>query len=981
MNDQINDAGAVLAQLANRPSDSMTPFLVFGDEAGNPINEITLAPGEERNIQVILYKHPEAITRAFQAQWLMYGSNHEKTAEVTCKKDSDEWIFPLGLSTMNKSEGGMYGNFLNSRESEPSLWRCIAANIKNNQFWYPRDKFTTPTAVAEFTIVAASNWSDSFATFELDTQYTEFALATDPDARQTIEKCDYDMVLTIKNSSPNAKPVTDNNDGETTPPPQDNNDGDNAPDGPITEFEGERLLSRVGLDIRTMIYSQLQPIPNLSKHFRVKFIFDTFRLQKDANGKYVKVPGRTHVVQEIEGGQFSNANKLDSFLLSLKEGEYLENNAVSMIPYYKLERYWRLCRGCYGLVKASPRGAIMVKFSGLVYSLKVASQNQEIFLEPLPAPILDEVMREEEIVTAQLKKEEEEFKKRQEEERKRKEEEERKRKEEEERKRKEEEERKRKEEEERKRREEEEKRKKMINLNNMINSYPMINVEDGYAIPPTIHQSASETGAWVRGSRGTKSGIWFMLGEEMNGQLIYPGNVILVDKDQKFTKNMVEIPFNGPERKPLRFDAKYSNEMPNDSTVLNSFTRADVNIFVNKCLTNYKNGSHDLPSNSTWQIERSERKEGISLGGTIKGVSFDLNASRNKTVTVAYLKQEMYTISLNNEYSDASEIFTDKVDIDKFRRNIDKNPGGIPAIIDAVKYGRIISLWAYQEGNEPATLNVDKYFKLTVTNTNKTTRYFLRVYGGVAGDTKLEFSNYDSVDAVQNVLNQLKEVSRSAMETALPMEYSVKFLRNLTTNVQWKVLPYYKTYLPQVKFRVIKNFPGTIGTKCAVYLLDYVPRGNKLDYCKSQVDKKKMDYEFYCSPKALCIDIKFDLVAMDKHDYNVMLPCIPYDSLQPDEKGEFVFKVFMCGSVVGDKNAKSEPIVPGLILSTSNKYFMNNKDKLSDSPMLRFDCAGATEERILNYYITWAGQLVRNHKELKFIYSLDRYSQLRPNYD
>ena len=521
----------------------------------------------------------------------------------------------------------------------------------------------------------------------------------------------------------------------------------------------------------------------------------------------------------------------------------------------------------------------------------------------------------------------------------------------------------------------------MINLNNMINSYPMINVEDGYAIPPTIHQSASETGAWVRGSRGTKSGIWFMLGEEMNGQLIYPGNVILVDKDQKFTKNMVEIPFNGPERKPLRFDAKYSNEMPNDSTVLNSFTRADVNIFVNKCLTNYKNGSHDLPSNSTWQIERSERKEGISLGGTIKGVSFDLNASRNKTVTVAYLKQEMYTISLNNEYSDASEIFTDKVDIDKFRRNIDKNPGGIPAIIDAVKYGRIISLWAYQEGNEPATLNVDKYFKLTVTNTNKTTRYFLRVYGGVAGDTKLEFSNYDSVDAVQNVLNQLKEVSRSAMETALPMEYSVKFLRNLTTNVQWKVLPYYKTYLPQVKFRVIKNFPGTIGTKCAVYLLDYVPRGNKLDYCKSQVDKKKMDYEFYCSPKALCIDIKFDLVAMDKHDYNVMLPCIPYDSLQPDEKGEFVFKVFMCGSVVGDKNAKSEPIVPGLILSTSNKYFMNNKDKLSDSPMLRFDCAGATEERILNYYITWAGQLVRNHKELKFIYSLDRYSQLRPNYD
>ncbi len=975
----------------------MTPFLVFGDKAGNPINEITLAPGEERNIQVILYKHPEAITRAFQAQWLMYGSNHEKTAEVTCKKDSDEWIFPLGLSTMNKSEGGMNGNFLNSRESEPSLWRCIAANIKNNQFWYPRDKFTTPTAVAEFTIVAASNWSDSFATFELDTQYTEFALATDPDARQTIEKCDYDMVLTIKNSSPNAKPVTDNNDGETTPPPQDNNDGettpppqednagDNAPDGPITKFEGKRLVSRVKLKINTTQLTSKELL-------RVKFIFDTFRLQKDANGKYIKVPGRTHVVQEIKGDQFSNANKFDSFLLWLEEGEYLENNAVSMIPYYlATSKKWRLCRDCYGLLKAYERldsrldgmeiGALL---GGYPQRMKVSSlYNPSLrILEPLPAPILDEVMREEEMVTAQLKKEEEERKKRQEEEeRKRKEEEERKRKEEEERKRKEEEERKKREEEERKRREEEEKRKKMINLNNMINSYPMINVEDGYASPPTIHQSASETGAWVRGSRGTKSGIWFMLGEEMNGQLIYPGNVILVDKDQKFTKNMVEIPFNGPERKPLRFDAKYSNEMPNDSTVLNSFTRADVNIFVNKCLTNYKNGSHDLPSNSTWQIERSERKEGISLGGTIKGVSFDLNASRNKTVTVAYLKQEMYTISLNNEYSDASEIFTDKVDIDKFRRNIDKNPGGIPAIIDAVKYGRIISLWAYQEGNEPATLNVDKYFKLSVTNTNKTTRYFLRVYGGIAGDTKLEFSNYDSVDAVQNVLNQLKEVSRSAMETALPMEYSVKFLRNLTTNVQWKVLPYYKTYLPKVKFRVTESNTGAT-MHCAVYLLDYVMHGNKLDYCKSQVDKKKVTYEFECSPKALCIDIKLDIVALrEDGDFNVMLPCIPYDSLVPNDKGEFVFEVNMPGSTIWAKKAQSSPIVPGMILSTSNKYFMNNKDKLSDSPMLKFDCAGATEERILNYYITWAGQLVRNHKELKFIYSLDRYSQLRPNYD
>ena len=140
-----------------------------------------------------------------------------------------------------------------------------------------------------------------------------------------------------------------------------------------------------------------------------------------------------------------------------------------------------------------------------------------------------------------------------------------------------------------------------------------------------------------------------MVNEEMNSRYIYPGNVILVDKDKNFTKNLVEVPFLANERKPLRLDAKYSNELSNSSTLLSSFTRADVNTFVDACLTNFKESKHDLGSNTSWTYESTERKEGITLGGTIKGVKFSGSIGRNKTVTVAYMKQVMYTVSLNNE--------------------------------------------------------------------------------------------------------------------------------------------------------------------------------------------------------------------------------------------------------------------------------------------------------------------------------------------
>lgn len=531
-----------------------------------------------------------------------------------------------------------------------------------------------------------------------------------------------------------------------------------------------------------------------------------------------------------------------------------------------------------------------------------------------------------------------------------------------------------------------------MTLDELIKQFPAFTIEDGYANPPSILQNANEEGAWVRARRTPSNGIWYMVNDEVNNQLIYPGNIIVVDKFNSFTTKPVEIPFKSEERKKLRFDAKYSNEISDVYKQLVGFTRADVNSFVNACLTNYKKGNHDLASNSRWHYEQSDRKEGITLGGTIKGVDFSGElGSRNKTVTVAYMKQEMYTISLNNEYSSASDIFSDKMDLKKFAENTYKHCRrrgfnkywytGAPAIIDAVKYGRIIALWVVQEGNRPASLSIDKLFKLSVGGTNSSTKYHLRVYGGVAGDQNFCIST-DNKETIENALKEMKEVSAKAMETALPIEYSIKFLKDLTTNVQWKVLPYYKTYIPTVRVRVTETNPGA---SIGLYLnaLNYRMWGNKLDYVKYESTKCTLDVTFESlSPKAICIDLKFDVKgAADKYDFNVMLPCIPYDTLEPNQDGEWIFRINVYGSTLFDtKKFWCSPNVAGAVISTSNQYWMN---RFEDSPMRIYDKAGASEKKILEYYISWWNKMLNANPGagLGWATPINSVKDLRPSSD
>lgn len=217
-----NAAASKEAPLKNKKVSSSSPKdapkLVFGIQ-DKPISEIQLAPGEQQTIQVILSSHPEAITMGIQAQWTMYDSNRQPTESITCKKRPryNDWLLPLNLSTNDENKGGMEGNVISSNNFEHGIWRSICTNTTSNQFWYPRGQFTPPIAVAEFTIKAPSDWKDEYATFELDTDYTLFIQTpntSSPSSSRYEAKCNYDMVLTIKNKNLLSKPAPEIKDPE-----------------------------------------------------------------------------------------------------------------------------------------------------------------------------------------------------------------------------------------------------------------------------------------------------------------------------------------------------------------------------------------------------------------------------------------------------------------------------------------------------------------------------------------------------------------------------------------------------------------------------------------------------------------------------------------------------------------------------------------------------------------------------------------------
>ena len=193
--------------------DKPAPVLAFADQDENLIEEVSLAPGEQATVKVILTEQQEVVVMGFQMQWKTYNAAHEVTTDVICPSvipdDPDfpmeyNWAAPLGLSTASAANGGVPGNALGFANPEPGVWRWVGTNTSRNQFWWPRGNFMPPIAVGMIAIQAPAEWTEEFATFELDLDYTLYnqTYETTPASQLNYEaRPTAPMVLKLKNTA------------------------------------------------------------------------------------------------------------------------------------------------------------------------------------------------------------------------------------------------------------------------------------------------------------------------------------------------------------------------------------------------------------------------------------------------------------------------------------------------------------------------------------------------------------------------------------------------------------------------------------------------------------------------------------------------------------------------------------------------------------------------------------------------------------
>jgi len=197
------------------------PTIVFGDLEGNEISEITLAPGESQELSFILKQMNSTMISGFGIQWRMFDANHNPInyaadAVVQCAKvygsRTKFWFNPVGIGTNDPNQGGYNGVSLANATPYDNVYRILATNTVENMIFFAETEDGQPTCPAVFghyTVKVADGWTDDFATFELDTNYSLFNSCPDYDPNdywESVYPADLDMKLTIKNA--NATPPT-----------------------------------------------------------------------------------------------------------------------------------------------------------------------------------------------------------------------------------------------------------------------------------------------------------------------------------------------------------------------------------------------------------------------------------------------------------------------------------------------------------------------------------------------------------------------------------------------------------------------------------------------------------------------------------------------------------------------------------------------------------------------------------------------------
>ncbi len=491
-------------------------------------------------------------------------------------------------------------------------------------------------------------------------------------------------------------------------------------------------------------------------------------------------------------------------------------------------------------------------------------------------------------------------------------------------------------------------------------------IEGTNNVMPLNESSSNETGAFLRGVRESQLGVCRYLFPANNSNY-YLGSILVADNN--FRSSMPKrIILREDERKPLTIvPSLYYKGLESEQGSMGSCipTESNMNIYRNKFVNTYKSKlteSNYAPSNTIIRSYSFDTTDGISIGGSIKGVDLGFNSGNTtRKVKVFEIKQILYSMSIGDTYRNASDFFTNNLDINAFSNGITTNGTRYsPAYIETIYYGKVAYLAIASTDQKAMDASIGIQGNKLTTNFGKSFKrceFSAIIRGGQSGQLNSygKSLNYDSADDFINLLNQ--ELTSNNADTAVPVEFEACYLANPSQNVETNIFPYYQTYVNQIRLRIVDNNTGASFGGIVRYLEPQIDRKGIKNFVLRRVGKKSIGFDIMLSPLSVCIELKVDIVgASDSRDYNVFVPYIPLELLTPDSDGIYTFRMILKGNTIFNCSTTFNPTLPGCYSSGNNQVYMANGSLKGAERGIMCDEAsysGKTEKECVREFFRW----------------------------
>lgn len=508
-------------------------------------------------------------------------------------------------------------------------------------------------------------------------------------------------------------------------------------------------------------------------------------------------------------------------------------------------------------------------------------------------------------------------------------------------------------------------------IDSFIQGLSKANLSDGFEELPIINTEflSGREGTYVRGVRTPKYGE-NVFKFPFNNSNYYLGKILLVDNnDTFFSKAPTELPLANNQRKNIEIIAKFGNYTltPKDlGYSTNSVVpyENDMAIMLDKLMVAAKKRAKAegwrLPLINTQPTYYNfDHSDGINIGGTIKGVSFGVDFTKSKSITILEYKQPLFSLSLNDKDINASD-YIQNVSLDKLQKMCTCPSDGYvksPAIIETVYYGKSVYIIATNE-KSGISFNVGDFIKDGKCGGSDKWKFQAYVQGG--GTEQLP-EGYMKPTEFQKIVNAAcKPLTADDIEVSAPIEFEATHLSD-RRKVKLDILQYYRRYVEKIDAGFTESNSGASMNVTINYLEPTLNADKKGYTYMPQSRSGKMGQYFNISPWALAIEVIVGIVGVkDEYDFNYFIPNMCFEKLRVDENGKCQFRCVSTGSNYWDaKRVDISPMPTGCYLSKNDsirgvtQYCRNN--------------GGNSEKGILKKFFEWCEKNASTYNSFKSI--------------